>query len=415
MGNSESRDSHHRPATWDGSNSFVNQGTHWSSSLIWISSTLFAVTLIWAFTSKIDQTISVRGQLEPAGSVKDVDSPSTGVIKSVFVKEGQRVKVGQPLFELESTGLLSRQKALSDSIRLNKISADTLQLIINTSGDSAKISSLPPIPKVDDSVLSSQLTVARNQSLQLTARLAQLNTQLKSRTKSLSLRRQLASDYKGLYQQSAISRHAYLTELDQVQTLSSQVASLQEEKSRVLGEAALQLNRVNQDLIELKAQLSSVTENLGYRKVLAPASGVVFNLNAGPSSVVSTSDRLLTIVPRDALQAVVNIPNDDIGFLRPGLPASVGVDSFPAGEFGYIQGTLESIGSDSVKSQLPGAPPEFPATISLSQQTALSGTRTLNLQSGMSITANIKLRSRPAISIVTDLFTKQMDGLKRFR
>ena len=57
----------------------------------------------------------------------------------------------------------------------------------------------------------------------------------------------------------------------------------------------------------------------------------------------------------------------------------------------------------------------FPATVSLKEQSVESGDQKLNLQSGMGITANIKLRSRPVISIVSDLFTKQMDGVKRFR
>ena len=46
----------------------------------------------------------------------------------------------------------------------------------------------------------------------------------------------------------------------------------------------------------------------------------------------------------------------------------------------------------------------------LKQQTVLSGSKQLNLQSGMGVSANIKLRSRPVISIVSDLFTKQLDG-----
>ena len=57
----------------------------------------------------------------------------------------------------------------------------------------------------------------------------------------------------------------------------------------------------------------------------------------------------------------------------------------------------------------------FPATISLVEQSVESGDQKLNLQSGMGISANIKLRSRPVISIVSDLFTRQMDGVKRFR
>ena len=33
----------------------------------------------------------------------------------------------------------------------------------------------------------------------------------------------------------------------------------------------------------------------------------------------------------------------------------------------------------------------------------------------MGISANIKLRSRPVITIISDLFTKQMDGVKRVK
>ena len=43
------------------------------------------------------------------------------------------------------------------------------------------------------------------------------------------------------------------------------------------------------------------------------------------------------------------------------------------------------------------------------------GKTPLNLQSGMSITANIRVRSRPVISLITDLFTRQIEGIKRFR
>ena len=54
-------------------------------------------------------------------------------------------------------------------------------------------------------------------------------------------------------------------------------------------------------------------------------------------------------------------------------------------------------------------------SISLDQQEVVSGETKLNLQSGMAVSANIKLRSRPVISIVTDMFTKQLEGVKQFR
>ena len=101
--------------------------------------------------------------------------------------------------------------------------------------------------------------------------------------------------------------------------------------------------------------------------------------------------------------------------MKVGQPVSLAVDSFPSGEFGYIKGSLISIGSDILPPNADSPSQYFPANISLVQQEVVSGSTRLNLQSGMGVTANIKLRSRPAISILTDIFTRQLDGVKQFR
>jgi HlyD family secretion protein len=98
-----------------------------------------------------------------------------------------------------------------------------------------------------------------------------------------------------------------------------------------------------------------------------------------------------------------------------GQPATISVDSFPSGEFGYINGTLIKLGSDALAPDAKAQSFRFPATISLKQQEVLSGKQPLNLQSGMGVTANIKLRSRPVITLLSDMLTKQLDGIKRFR
>jgi len=101
--------------------------------------------------------------------------------------------------------------------------------------------------------------------------------------------------------------------------------------------------------------------------------------------------------------------------VKVGLPVTVSVDSFPSGEFGYIRGSLVKLGSDALPPDRNSPQYRFPATVSLEEQSVLIGDQKLNLQSGMGISANIKLRSRPVITIISDLFTKQMDGVKRFR
>ena len=163
---------------WEGSSAYVEQGRHWSSALIWLCAILFGGSLIWAFTAKIDQTVTVRGRLEPSGSVRDVESPSAGVVSKVFVKDGDEVTKGQPLFDVEAKGLSSRRKALETTYALFELQARTLKSILSSDGDPSRFEGLPDIPVVDDPSFNSQLNTARQQSLQFRSRLQQIAARL---------------------------------------------------------------------------------------------------------------------------------------------------------------------------------------------------------------------------------------------
>ena len=155
-------------------------------------------------------------------------------------------------------------------------------------------------------------------------------------------------------------------------------------------------------------------ETISYRTVRAPINGKVFDTRVSPQTVVSADQSVLKLVPANRLQAKIEISDADIGFVKVGLPVNVSVDSFPSGEFEHINGTLVNLGP--MFSLLIGTQQfRFPATVTLEQQSVEAGDQHLNLQSGMGISANIKLRSRPVVSIISDLFTKQLDGVKRFR
>ena len=400
---------------WEGSSAYVEQGRHWSSALIWLCSLLFGGTLIWAFTAKIDQTVTVRGRLEPSGSVREVDSPSAGVVSKVFVKEGDNVKRGESLFDVEAKGLASRREALETTLSLYELQARSLKSILNSGGDPSRFSPLPPIPVVDDPLLNAQLTTARQQSQQFRSQLEQLALRLASRRETLRLNEQIASDFKPLFEEGVMSRTQYFSQLNQVQEIRAEVATLKEESSRVIGAVAGQLNRIDRQIIQIRAELVGLKETISYRTVRAPIDGKVFDAKVSSQMVVNGDQTVLKLVPANRLQARVEVSDSDIGFVKVGLPVNVSVDSFPSGEFGYIKGTLIKLGSDALSPDQLSPQYRFPATVSLEQQSVEFGDQKLNLQSGMGVSANIKLRSRPVISIISDLFTKQMDGVKRFR
>ena len=190
---------------WEGSSAYVEQGRHWSSALIWLCTVLFGGTLLWAFTARIDQTVTVRGRLEPSGSVRDVESPSGGVVSKVFVKDGQQVQKGQSLFDVEAKGLASRRLALETTLSLFELQSQTLKDILSSGGDPGLFQPLPEIPPVADKVLEQQLRTARQQSQQFRSLLEQLSTRLNSRRESLRLQEAITRDLETLYQQGGMA------------------------------------------------------------------------------------------------------------------------------------------------------------------------------------------------------------------
>ena len=88
---------------------------------------------------------------------------------------------------------------------------------------------------------------------------------------------------------------------------------------------------------------------LRYQVLRAPVGGVVFDLQPkGRGYTGQSTETLMKIVPANALEAKVEIPSSDIGFVRLGMPVDLSIDSFPATDFGVLNGTVDQLGSDAL-------------------------------------------------------------------
>ncbi len=74
----------------------------WTRSLLYVVFGFIAIALPWSMLSKVDETGSARGRIEPKGATQKLDTPASGSITFVRVKEGETVKAGQVLLELDS-------------------------------------------------------------------------------------------------------------------------------------------------------------------------------------------------------------------------------------------------------------------------------------------------------------------------
>ena len=214
---------------------------------------------MWAFTAKIDQTITVRGQLQPSGSVKEIEAPSAGVVHDILVSEGQTVTVGQDLLVVQAKGLASRRKSLKQRLILLEYEVASLQTIIDRDADPIPFSSFPSIAEDSDPSFVPRLRAARNQTLSIRTQLKQVATRTESRKASYELQQKIVDDMK-FFESGGISRNAYLQQLNSHNL--KEVSTLQSERSRLLGLISSNINNLNRQIISLTAELDSI---VGYR------------------------------------------------------------------------------------------------------------------------------------------------------
>lgn len=192
------------------------------------------------------------------------------------------------------------------------------------------------------------------------------------------------------------------------------------ENKKRIAEVDSQLTKILVDnrnrISELDSQVSRATQTLKYQELRAPVGGTVFDLQAFPGFVPqpSQAEALLKIVPDDYLIAEVDVINKDIGFVRENQKADIRIDSFPFSEYGDIKGKVLSIGSDALPPDQIHEYYRFPAKIQLNEQFLKMDDREIPLQSGMSISANIKIReNRTVLSLFTEQFTRSVETLKQ--
>ncbi len=301
--------------------------------------------------------------------------------------------------------------------------------------------------------LDSRSSAARLEVEKTRKQLTQNQIKREDSKKSLAIQEGILGKLKVLAEEGGISQLQYLNQQQEVQNRAAEVAQLGEEEKRlkfdiekgqqeasntvavsdknILDKIADNKQRIatidsqfmkvlldnEQRLADVNSKISQSQQNVRYQELRAPVAGTVFDLQAkNPGFVATPTTKLLQIVPSEKYIAEVFITNKDIGFVRKDMPVDVRMDSFPYSEFGDIKGKVIGIGSDALPPDQNHQFYRFPAKVSLDRQFLVIKGNRVDLQSGMSISANIKVREeRSVLSLFTELFTKQIDTLKGVR
>ena len=346
-------------------------------TIVWLLIGTTGAAVAWLALAKTDEVVVAPGKLEPVGAVKTVQMPVGGVLDTILVRDGQRVNKGQLLLRLDNDATLDRAGSLRQAL-----AAKQAQLELKA------------------------LELRRYQDLN--------DTQQQVLQSNLQLEKQITAKLSSLQKTGAASEMQYLQQRNKAREIEGEITKTKVDRLRQLAILQQSVQQLKGELADLRSKLVELTVNIRYQDLRSPVDGVVFDLKPkGTGYVAQTSEPVMKIVPFSALQAKVEIDSAHIGFVRRGRPVDLSIDSFPSTDFGVLQGTLASVGSDALPPDELNRTYRFPATVSLNtQQFRLKSGQVLPLQVGMSLTANIKLRKVSYLQLLLGSFQNKAKALR---
>ncbi|NVM87525.1 hemolysin D [Variovorax sp. SG517] len=353
-----------------------------ASGLMWALAALLLGAIAWACIGQIEIVATAPGRLIPDGRVKVLQTIEPALVRAIHVREGQRVKEGDLLIELDPT--LSQADLSSSQQRLQQNQQQMARLMVEMKGQHLPMSSLlagSDMNRKTPVLTPDQLATIQAREAAFEAKLAEAKASVDEKTKALKaaesthtkLRLNLGLAMKRYQQSLALVKEGFFSEGErlkqeqevvglehdlaaQSQTLSQLAAGLQEARFR---QASVEQERKVQILAEveqasrerasLQAEFEKAQQLNGLKTLRAPVSGVVQSIGiATLGSAVAANQPLLTIVPENTpLIAEVFLSNNDIGYVKLGQPVEVKLDSFPFTQYGAVVGTVKWISADA--------------------------------------------------------------------
>lgn len=134
----------------------------WTRGLLYLIIAIVVVVLPWTVFTKIDETGTAKGKIEPKDGTTKIDSNVAGTVSKILVSEGDTVKAGQVLLTIGSELVESELKQAHDKLqgkinRLNQLNLlkGQLTLTLSTQQQQNKAAELEKVSQIDQARYSS--------------------------------------------------------------------------------------------------------------------------------------------------------------------------------------------------------------------------------------------------------------------
>lgn len=408
----------------------------------------FLMALLWASIGSVDVIAIAPGKIIPTGRTKFIQPLEAGVIRAIHVRDGQKVKAGDVLLEIDPTiNGADRDRLRQDFIRA-KLDIARLKAVSSMASD-PESAFLPPA-EASEAQIAMARTMLVNQQQEIRAKLSSFDEQIAQNESNrraveqtiskikqsipflaerAKIRRDLArkgysSKIDNLTTQQELSEHQneLLVQQSRLAEASAAVQSLTQQRRQAEAEyqrtVLASLSEAEQKAATFHEQLKQAEQKFRLQTLTAPVDGTVQQLAVHTEGgVVTSAQTLLAIVPADSnLEIEAMISNRDICFVYPGQAVGIKIDTFNFTKYGLLQGKILSVSQDAItrntatdktnsetgaetngNSEPKGQEYVFAARIALDQATMNIDGKEVSLNPGMAITAEIKTSSRHVI------------------
>ncbi|MBG6290829.1 MULTISPECIES: HlyD family type I secretion periplasmic adaptor subunit [Pseudomonas] len=410
--------------------------------LQWLIMTLATLAVLWAVLGQVDVVATANGRIVPSGRSKVIQPHEVAVVKAIHVTDGQAVKAGDLLVELDPSQTSADVERLGSDLLASQVDAVRAQAMLDAITNQhppTNVAAKLPQASVEQQQaanlwLQGQYQELRSGLAQQEAVIAQRSAEIQAARLSASkleqmlpITRRITSDYARLAEQGLVPKHHYL---NKQQEQMEQERQLTEQQSRILEltsarQAAQQqrettlaqnrramldlLHQSEQKAAALQQELHKAERLDSLTRLTAPVDGTVQQLAIHTAGgVVTEAQPLMVLVPRDQpIEIEAQLENKDIGFVHPGQDVAVKIEAFNFTKYGVLHGKVLSLSEDAIEDEKRGL--LYSLHIELNQNHIRVGSEDLPLTPGMAVRAEIKTDRQRVIDYFLSPLKRYMD------
>lgn len=419
----------------------VGIGTHvFLMSCVALVATFFA----WSAIGKLDVVSAATGEVVPSSQLKTVQHLEGGIVRQILVREGDKVKQGQSLVELEPTKSVADVDELV--IRMRSLRVNIARLEAEVAGDEAPtfpediVANEPTLTrqmldlfKTRQRRLEGQMAAQRELMIQRQQEINEVQVRLRNNATALKLVEEQLTISNRLLKLDLTNRMQHLNLLKEHGALKGKIeednahlpktrAALNE-ASRHLEtirtvfqeEARKELEETRRTLKELQQRMVKYEDSLRRTVLRAPVDGTVKTIYvATQGGVIQAGATVLDIVPADdRLVIEAKLQTQDIGFVRAGQDASIQLASAEAARFGMISGKVVAVSPDTFVTKQ--GVPFYKVRIETDKAYFERGQVRFDLFPGMQVQTSILTGARTVLAYLLDPYVTSMRSAMRER